>query len=451
MSSDAVNAGLLSPVTAHTLTTADDRAALDHLVRAELALLRAFVAAGLAPPTLAEAADAVATSSWVDHIDLQAPARSAVSGGNPVIPLLPLLRARVAEEDPDAAAWVHRGATSQDILDTALVTLGRAAAERVQDSLGRTAASLVRLAAQHRDDPAAARTLTQHAVPTTIGARVAGWLRGIVDARLAVGEATAALPAQLAGAGGTLASFVELFGVDAAARLPELFAFELGLRPPPAPWHTDRRPVTRLGDALTEAIAALGVFASDIAMLARTEVAEVSMAAGGGSSAMPQKQNPVEAVLMRSAAMRAPGLAGQLHLSAGLSVDERPDGAWHAEWPAFQDLLQLAVGTADRAAALASGLSFDVERARRNLDLTGGLIVSERLGIVLKPLIGAQRFGALIAAASAGADLGGAVCALPEAAALNVDELVDPANYTGLAGTIVDAAVAYARAEGIRP
>ncbi len=447
MSSD----GLLSPTTARTLSVADDRAVVDHMVRAELALLRAFVAAGVAEPSITAAADAVALSGWVDDIDVAALARASVAGGNPVIPLLPLLRERIAAEDPDAAAWVHRGATSQDILDTALMTLGRTAAERVQDALGRTAASLVRLAVQHRDAPAAARTLTQHAVPTTIGARVAGWVRAIVGARLAVGAAAAALPAQLAGAGGTLASFVELFGPEDAARMPALYAVELGLRPPDAPWHTDRRPVTGLADALAEAVAALGTFASDVATLSRTEIAEVTVGAGGGSSAMPQKQNPVDAVLVRAAAMRAPGLAAQLHLSAGLAVDERPDGAWHAEWPAFQELLQLAVGAADRAADLAAGLSFDPARARRNLDLTGGLIVSERLGIVLVPRIGTKRFDALIADASGGSDLATLLRELPETEGLDIEALVDPAGYTGLAGILVDEAVRYAREEGIRP
>lgn len=442
--------GLLSPVSARTLDVADDSAVVGHLVRAELALLRAFAAAGLAPRQVADASDAVAQSGWENEVDVAALARAAVDGGNPVIPLLPLLRARVAEENEDAATWVHRGATSQDILDSALMTLGRAAAEQVQDSLGRAAASLVRLAVSHRDDPAAARTLTQHAVPVTIGARVAGWLRAIVGARRAVGEAAAALPAQLAGAGGTLASFVELFGADPAARLPGLFAVELGLAPA-APWHTDRRPVTRLGDALAEAVAALGSFASDVAMLARTEVSEVSVATGGGSSAMPQKHNPVDAVLVRSAALRAPGLAAQLHLAAGLAVDERPDGAWHAEWPVLRELLQLAVGAADRAAQLAARLSFDVDRARRNLGLTGGLIVSERLALVLVPLIGRHRFDAVIADASAGTDLATLIRALPEAAGMDVGELVDPAGYTGLAGMLVDEAVALAHAAGIDP
>ncbi len=199
--------------------------------------------------------------------------------------------------------------------------------------------------------------------------------------------------------------------------------------------------MTELGDALAAVVAATGMFGSDVASMARTEVGEASVAVGGGSSAMPQKQNPVDAVLLRSAALRAPGLAAQLHLAAGLAVDERPDGAWHAEWPALQDLLRLALGASARAAALAAGLSLDAERARANLDLTGGLIVSERLGIVLVPLVGRSRFDALIAAAARGGDLAALVRALPEAADLDVDALLDPARYLGLAASLVDDAV----------
>ena len=156
---------------------------------------------------------------------------------------------------------------------------------------------------------------------------------------------------------------------------------------------------------------------------------------------MPQKQNPVDAVLLRSAALRAPGLAAQLHLAAGLAVDERPDGAWHAEWPALQELLRLALGASARAADLAAGLELDSVRARANLDLTGGLIVSERLGLVLVPLIGRARFDALIAEAAAGDDLAGLVRALPEASGLDVDALADPTHYLGLASSLVDDAV----------
>jgi 3-carboxy-cis,cis-muconate cycloisomerase len=445
-----LDVGLLSPVSIGGGSEASDRSVVHHLVSAELALLRAFATRGLAPDSVREAARAVLMEPWFD-LDLPALAQASVAGGNPVIPLIPLVRERVAAHDPDAAAWVHRGATSQDILDTALMTLGRDVCWTVTDSLARTAAALVTLAQDHRDDPAAARTLTTHAVPTTLGLKAATWLRSIVRARRRLLEVSERLPAQLGGAAGTLASFVEWFGADEAGALPGAFAAELGLQAPDAPWHTDRWPVTELGDALAAVVAGVGTFATDVALLSRPEIGEVSVSGGGGSSAMPQKQNPVDAVLVRSAALRAPGLAAQLQLAAGLAVDERPDGAWHAEWPALQELMRLALGASAHAASLAAGLTLNADRARANLDITRGLIVSERLGIVLVPLIGKSRFDALIASASAGEDLGSLVRTLPEASELDVDALLDPAEYVGLAGMLTGDTVRRALQEGIRP
>lgn len=440
-----VDAALLSPVTARTRGVASDDVVLRHLVGAELALSRALVAVGAAPSSILPALTARADEEWVAALDVTTLARDGVDDGNPVIPLLRRLRSQVASEDPDAAAWIHRGATSQDILDSALMTLSRDVAAAVDADLRLAIATLADLAPRHRADPAAARTLTQHAVPTTIGARIAGWLRALVEARRDLGAVAGSLPAQLGGAAGTLAALVEQFGADRATRLPGAFAAELGLAAPAAPWHTDRRPVTRLGDALAAAIGALGVVAADVATLARTEIGEVTVSSGGGSSAMPQKQNPVDAVLIRSAALRAPGLAAQLHLAAGLAVDERPDGAWHAEWPVLVELLQLTAGAASRGAVLASRLHFDVERARVNLGLGGGLIVAERLGIVLTPRIGAERFRRLIAAASDGEDLAELIGRLDEASDLDIPALIDPANYLGLAPRLADAAVSEAR------
>ena len=445
----ADDVGLLSPVSIGTGDAASDRVVVAHLVEAELALTRALVAQGLAPASAGAAVDAVRASP--PEIDLGQLARDSIAGGNPVIPLIPLIRSRVAQEDPDAARWVHRGATSQDILDSALMTLARDVAGSVVENLDRTADGLAALARAHRDDPAPARTLTQHGVPTTLGLKAANWLRAIDRSRDRLSAVAGRLPAQLGGAGGTLSSFVELFGADAAQQLPATYARELGLQAPEAPWHTDRWPITELGDALAAAVAAIGMFGSDVATLARTEIGEASVAVGGGSSAMPQKQNPVDAVLLRSAALRAPGLAAQLHLAAGLAVDERPDGAWHAEWPALQELMRLALGASERAADLAAGLSFDAVRARANLDLTGGLIVSERLGILLVPLIGKARFEDLIADAAAGRDLASLVRTLPEAADLDVDALLDPAQYLGLAPSLVESAVRAAEQDGIRP
>ena len=200
--------------------------------------------------------------------------------------------------------------------------------------------------------------------------------------------------------------------------------------------------MTELGDALVQVTDALGVIAADVATASRTEIGELAEGAGGGSSAMPQKQNPVDSVLVRSAAMRAPQLGATLHLGSALAVDERPDGAWHAEWPTLRELLRLVLGSGAHAAQLVEGLRVDSDAVARNVALTGGLIVSERLSLVLGPLIGASRVSELVAAAGRGEDLAALVNALPEASGIDVDALLDPADYTGLAGRLVDAAVA---------
>ncbi|RWR19350.1 adenylosuccinate lyase [Microbacterium enclense] len=431
MPSDPFDAGLLSPATVGHDALVSDRAYLDALVRAECALVTAYADRGIAPREIAVAVD---HTFGLDEkygspslgIDLGALAAASVAGGNPVIPLVGELKGRVPAE---CRPWIHRGATSQDILDTATMIVARAAVAQVIASLTHTGQWLRALAEAHADTVAAARTLTQHAVPTTVGARAAAWERGIHRsvARL---EALV-FPAQLGGAAGTLASFVEITGsVDAAAALPAAYAEAAVLDTPDAPWHVTRWPVTELGDALSQAIDAVGAFASDVATLSRTEIGEVAEGAGGGSSAMPQKQNPAEAVLIRSAAMRAPQLAATLHLASALAVDERPDGAWHAEWPTLRELLRLALGASWHASSLAAHLRVDTDAVARNLALTGGRIVSERLRGVLVPLIGADRFAALV---GGDGDLEEALRALPETRDLDLDALLDPADYVGLA------------------
>ena len=441
--------GLLSPVTVGHDDGLGDTAVLGALVAAEVALTRAWADVGIAPRVVAD--DVSTALGWqgpgevcaLHDAPVEQLAADAVAGGNPVISLVGVLRERVSG---DSRVWVHRGATSQDVLDSALMLLAHRSASLTVSQLRTAAASLETFAAEHRDAVAAARTLTQHAVPTTIGLRAAGWLRGVRRATEHLERATAALPAQLAGAGGTLASFVQVGGIDAARALPAAFAAQLGLASPDGPWHTQRWPVTELGDALTQALDALGVIAADVATLSRTEIGELAERSGGGSSAMPQKRNPAQSVLIRSAALRAPGLAATLHTASALAVDERPDGAWHAEWPTLREVLKLAQGASAHAALLVGGLRVDPEAVSRNLAFTRGLIVSERLAIVLGPVLGAERVRRIVAHAGRGGDLAALLRAEPElaAAGIDVDEILDPANYTGLAGWLVDHTLAAA-------
>ncbi len=201
------------------------------------------------------------------------------------------------------------------------------------------------------------RTLTQHAVPITFGLKAAGWLDGVLDALDGIILARKGLRVQCGGAAGTLAAIAELsgdHGLDWSAAL----AGELSLAPS-TPWHTRRTPVTAVGDTLVTSTDALGHLASDIVVLSRSEIAEVSEPAGkdrGGSSTMPQKRNPVLAVLIRRAAATAPLLGSQLHLASAQAVDERPDGAWHTEWQSLALLARHAVTAASQAAELVEGL-----------------------------------------------------------------------------------------------
>ncbi len=440
---DAIDVGLLSPVTVGHDDAVTDDAVLAALVTAEVALARAYGSLGAAP---ADAVDEIETAfGWegaargcrAHGLSATALAGAAVAGGNPVIPLVGAMRERVS---PGAAAWLHRGATSQDILDTALLIVARDAAVRVSASLRHAEVLLRSLARAWRDEPAAARTLTQHAVPTTIGLRAAGWLRGVRRAGARLDESRRSLPAQLGGAAGTGAALLAHLGsVEAVTGLRAAFATETGLAAASVPWHTERWPVTELGDALVQAIDAVGKIAADVATLSRTEIGELAEGAGGGSSAMPQKRNPASSVLIRSAALRAPQLGATLHLAAALAVDERPDGAWHAEWPTLRELIRLALGAAAHAARLVETLHVDTDAVTRNLAATRGLIVSERIAVVLTPLIGADRVREVVAAAGRGDDLGALIGSLPEAAGLDIDALLDPAAYTGLAGAFVDA------------
>ncbi len=440
----AFDRGLLSPVSVGHDAVVSDEAVLDALVAVEVALVRAYGSLGIAPAAVVE--DISTALGWQGDgrgcrghgIDAAALAEASVAGGNPVIPLVAELKARVPAS---ARSWVHRGATSQDILDSALMLVSYRAARGILANLRLVEVELTGFAREHAGDVAAARTLTQHAVPTTVGLRAAVWLRGVRRATDRLETVTTDLPAQLGGAGGTLAAIVESVGTDAASRLSSPFAGALGLAVPDAPWHTNRWPVTELGDALVQAIDAVGKIATDIATLSRTEIAEVAEGAAGGSSAMPQKRNPSGSVLIRSAALRAPQLGATLHLASALAVDERPDGSWHAEWPTVRELLRLALGASANGARVIAGLSVDRAAVARNLELTGALIVSERLSLVLVPLIGRGRFDALVAEASAGADLTALVRALPEAADIDVDALVDPSRYLGLADAYLEAAL----------
>ncbi|MGW4031630.1 lyase family protein [Streptomyces sp. NPDC004838] len=349
------------------------------MLRVETAWLAALVEAGVAPVQAA-----VDLTRCVGDIDPAALAVASEAGGNPVIPLLTLVRRRLGDRHPEAARWAHRGLTSQDVLDTALVLGLRDAVDTVLRQVDAQVGSLVELVERHRADPMTGRTLTQHAVPITFGLKAAQWLQGVLDARDDLRDTRDRLPAQFGGAAGTLAAPAELLrltgGRGDAVALARAAAARLDL-PWAPPWHSVRAPLTRVADALTRATDAWGRIAGDVLVLSRTEIAELAEPVGegrGGSSTMPQKANPILSVLVRRAAVTAPGLAAQLHLAAAMGVDERPDGAWHAEWSPLVQLARHALTAAAQITELLADLHVDTGRMARLVQATGSALLAEQ-------------------------------------------------------------------------
>lgn len=305
------------------------------------------------------------------------------NGGNPAIPLVAILRRELEPVSADAAWIVHRGLTSQDTLDTALVLIARDVLDAVRDDLGAAVVATASLASRHRTSLMIGRTLTQQATPTTFGLRAAGWLQGLTSAVHAVTAARATLAVQCGGAVGTLAAIAELVpGCDPLALSADL-AHELGLQPA-LPWHVERSRITRLGGALAATADAFGHIATDVATLSRTEIGELGepAAAGrGGSSTLPGKRNPVLSVEIRRAALGAPHDLAALHIASTLAVDDRPDGAWHSEWQPLVRLLDSARTVTTLGRELLEGLEVHTETMRAHLDraLPGALAERESM------------------------------------------------------------------------
>ncbi|ORX06608.1 3-carboxy-cis,cis-muconate cycloisomerase [Mycobacterium szulgai] len=345
-----------------------DQALLQAMVAVESAWLGALSAAGLAP------ADCAGADLWhlIGADDREQLAATAEDGGNPVIGLVGLLRQRAT---PPVSAWIHRGLTSQDVLDTALMMAARAVVEHLISKLTEQVSALSALATAHRGTPMLARTLTQHAAPTTFGVKAAGWLDGVVAAHRRLRASVT--PAQFGGAVGTCSATTELATLLGDAPDPAQTAEGVALSAATtlglefqAPWHTARGPITALADALVACTDSWGRIANDVVTLARPEIAELSepvVGRRGGSSSMPHKRNPVLAVLIRRAAMAAPPLAATLHTAAALANDERPDGAWHAEWDTLRILARRTIVAGSQCVELLAGLQVHAGRMAANL------------------------------------------------------------------------------------
>jgi 3-carboxy-cis,cis-muconate cycloisomerase len=329
-----------------------DRAWLAAMLQTERALAAVSARAGAIP---AEAAEAVAAACRPELYDLDAILAEGRAVANPAEPLVRALRTQVGAE---AERWVHFGATSQDVVDTAAMLVAREATRLLCGELDGLAAAAARLAEEHRETPMAGRTLLQQAVPTTFGAKAAGWLVAVAIPT----DRLRAYPlhAQLGGAAGTLAAFGEQ-----GPAVRDALAAELGLHAPLGPWHTIRSPLAGLAALLDTAAAACAKIGLDVVLLAQTEVGEVAEATGGGSSTMPHKRNPARAVLARACARLVRANASLL--TGGEHEHERAAGAWQAEWPALAAALAYAGGTAAAARECLEGLEVFPERMRANM------------------------------------------------------------------------------------
>ncbi len=432
-----------------------DQAWLRSMLAVEAALARAVERAGLVP---AGAGAAVTKAAVAGNFDVAELGELAALTGNPVPALSRALARRVPRT---AAAAVHRGATSQDIIDTAAMLMARDALDRIIADVAAAARAAAALAGQYRATIMIGRTLLQQAVPITFGLVAAGWLTALDDAQAGLARVRAErLAVQFGGAAGTLASLG-----DAGPRVAALLAEELDLPAPVLPWHTSRLRVVELAAALAGADAVLGKIARDVTLLSQSEVAEVAegpgeQAAGGsprrgGSSAMPQKQNPVAAVAILGSAKRAPGLLATLTATAEQEY-QRAAGAWHAEWEAVADLLSLTGSAASWAAEMLSGLTVDAARMSANLAAAKGLPLAEHVVALLADTLGRAAAHDLVAeagtrAVSAGLPLRDVLLGLPqsaerlEAAGITPEQIesaLDPAQYLGSSSVFVDAALA---------
>jgi 3-carboxy-cis,cis-muconate cycloisomerase len=349
------------------------------LLEVESALARAAARVGLVAGTAADEVSRVCADPA--RLDLAAVYERAADAGNPVPPLVRVLRDAVG---PHAARAVHVGATSQDVVDTAAMLLARRGLQLIDTDLAVAAQACASLAAGHRDDVLMGRTLLQQALPITVGLKAATWLAGLDGVRARIAAVTAALPVQYGGAVGTLAASSGS-GVDLRREL----AAELGLATTDVPWFTVRLPIADVAGVLGAAAGVVATIAVDVVLLAQSEVAEASevSARRGGSSAMPHKNNPVAAISARACARRAPGLVATL-FAAMEQEHERGAGTWHVEWPTLTELLGTVGSAASWLTECLGDLQLDTGRMASVVTEAGGSQLAGALAEALTPALG---------------------------------------------------------------
>ena len=419
-----------------------DRTSVQRMLDFEAGLARAEAHIGIIPSATA---NIIGKKCRADLIDFSSLAQAAASSGNLAIPLVKQLTALVAQESPEAARYVHWGATSQDAIDTGLVLQLSEALALIGTELEHLCQFTAALVSKHRSTPLVARTWMQHALPTTFGFKAAGWLDALNrhQARLsAIRRQNLSL--QFGGAVGTLAA-LNGRGLDVAQAL----AKELHLPLPEIPWHSHRDRIVEVASVLGILTGTLAKIARDISLHAQTELAELSEPAAGGrggSSTMPHKRNPVTSAVILSAATRVPALVSTM-LSAMVQEDERGLGGWHAEWETLPEIVQLSGGALHHLTEILPGLEINLRKMRDNLDLTKGLIFAEAVSMALAEKIGLPEAHQLLDAASnqarfANAHLRDVLAQDPQITkhlnSADLDRLFDPQQYLGIANLFID-------------
>jgi 3-carboxy-cis,cis-muconate cycloisomerase len=417
-------------------------ATLQSMLDFESALARAESRAGIFPSSAAASISAACRAEKFDGVTL---AESAASAGNLAIPLIKQLTNLVAQTDSDAARYVHFGATSQDAIDTGRILQLRRALALISTDLDQLSDSLAQLAKKHRSTLITARTWMQHALPTTFGAKVAGWLDALDRDRIRIRETQSrCVVLQFGGAVGTLAA-LGAKGREVAKNL----SAELNLPLTHLPWHSNRDRMAEMATTLGLCTGTLGKIARDISLHSQTEIAELFEPAApgrGGSSTMPHKRNPITSAIVLSAALRVPALVATM-LSAMPQEYERGLGGWHAEWETLPEIVSLAAGALHHLAAIAAHLEVDTARMRQNLGLTHGLIYAEAVTIALSEKTGRPSAHALLESACTRARaqqkdlreiLSNDEKISPHLSAQDLDRLFDPNSYLGSAESFVD-------------
>jgi 3-carboxy-cis,cis-muconate cycloisomerase len=411
----------------------------------EAALARALARAGVIPAAAADDITVACHDDWDDAVDILF--SLAAQAGTPAIPLVEMLTERVKEP---ARGFVHWGATSQDTLDTALVLQMQDGIDLLLQNLFAVGTECAALADRHRRTLMPGRTLLQQALPITFGLKAARWLALVSRQMIRLDEVRSrAACVQLGGAAGTLAA-LGASGVTVTQYLAE----ELDLAVPLLPWHSERDRIAEVAAALGIVAGAMGKIAGDVVLLAQTEVGEVMEAGGesgrGRSSALPQKRNPIDAVMASAASRLAIGAVPVLLGSSMLQEHERAAGGWQAEWEALPDLFRFTMSAVVRVKSCLNGLHVETANMQSNLDASGGLLMAESLTIALAEHIGRHQAYLLVRSATSEARASGqdllsvarvdtAIRAVLSEKAL--EHALDPAAYLGSTDTYIDRAL----------